>query len=192
MAKNRQTKSVLTISISEKDKGSLAAIALAFDCIWGDEPNISELIRKIATGELRVVNSSTQQQPQIPDGVGTELAKAMASLSSIASLLYPDQQETGQQGAREMAEHNAFYEQCIEPKSKTQKYTAVCPHPVKGQSFFEVLGESEVDAVEKLHTLLESTALPENMLTDLLENALVLPSGDSRLNRYKMMLIASN
>ena len=37
----------ITLSVSERDKAALEAIALEFGMMWGDDPNISKLIKNI-------------------------------------------------------------------------------------------------------------------------------------------------
>lgn len=44
----------ITLSVSERDKAQLEAIALEFGMMWGDDPNISKLIKAIAQRELIV------------------------------------------------------------------------------------------------------------------------------------------
>jgi hypothetical protein len=44
----------ITLSVSERDKTQLEAIALQFGMKWGDDPNISKLIKAIAQHELIV------------------------------------------------------------------------------------------------------------------------------------------
>jgi len=44
----------LTLSVSDQEKTQLEQLALAFDQTWGDNPNISKLVKAIAKGELRL------------------------------------------------------------------------------------------------------------------------------------------
>jgi len=53
----------ITIAINSEDKQALMNIAAQYDCFWGGKPNISELIRKIVTGELAVVPRQPSQTP---------------------------------------------------------------------------------------------------------------------------------
>jgi hypothetical protein len=50
---SRKGKSI-TLSVSERDKAELEAIALEFGMMWGDDPNISKLVKAIAKHELIV------------------------------------------------------------------------------------------------------------------------------------------
>jgi hypothetical protein len=44
----------ITLSISERDKANLEALALEYGMTWGDRPNISELIKAIARRHLKI------------------------------------------------------------------------------------------------------------------------------------------
>lgn len=44
----------LTLSISDHEKAQLEQLALNFDQTWGDNPNVSKLVKAIAKGELRI------------------------------------------------------------------------------------------------------------------------------------------
>lgn len=44
-----------TFSLSPGDIEALEAIALDLECTWGEKPNISALLRKIANGSLVVL-----------------------------------------------------------------------------------------------------------------------------------------
>ncbi|NJL56423.1 WYL domain-containing protein [bacterium] len=50
---SRKGKSI-TLSISERDKAELEALALTFGMTWGDRPNISKLIEAIARQQLKI------------------------------------------------------------------------------------------------------------------------------------------
>lgn len=62
----------VTLSLDASDKAALMEIAAAFGCYWGDKPNISELVKAIAQGRLRVYWSD--QVPTVE--VRTHQAKA--------------------------------------------------------------------------------------------------------------------
>lgn len=53
MKKRRES---LTLSLSVSEKAELERIALHFGCMWGERPNISELLKKIADGDLVVTS----------------------------------------------------------------------------------------------------------------------------------------
>jgi len=44
----------ITLSIEEHEKTQLEALALEFDQTWGDNPNVSKLVKAIAQGKLRL------------------------------------------------------------------------------------------------------------------------------------------
>lgn len=46
----------ITLALSASDKEALEAIAFEHGCVWGEKPNLSELNRKIASGELLIVS----------------------------------------------------------------------------------------------------------------------------------------
>ncbi|MBE9037187.1 hypothetical protein [aff. Roholtiella sp. LEGE 12411] len=45
----------VTLSLSSEQKQQLEQIALDFGQTWGEEPNISKLMRAIADGDLKVI-----------------------------------------------------------------------------------------------------------------------------------------
>lgn len=47
----------LTLSVSDQEKTQLEQLALAFDQTWGDNPNVSKLVKAIANGELRLATN---------------------------------------------------------------------------------------------------------------------------------------
>lgn len=55
----------ITLSVSEGDKTQLEAIALQFGMKWGDDPNISKLIKAIAQHELIVSKNNDWQDSRI-------------------------------------------------------------------------------------------------------------------------------
>jgi len=55
----------ITLSVSERDKTELEAIALEFGMMWGEDPNISKLIKAIAQRELIVGKNHDWQDSRI-------------------------------------------------------------------------------------------------------------------------------
>lgn len=55
----------ITLSVSERDKAELEAIALEFGMMWGEDPNISKLIKAIAQRELIVGKNHDWQDSRI-------------------------------------------------------------------------------------------------------------------------------
>ena len=55
----------ITISLEEKDKVQLEALALEYDMTWGDRANISKLIEAIARKTLKLANNHDWPMPRI-------------------------------------------------------------------------------------------------------------------------------
>ncbi|MBE9198016.1 MULTISPECIES: WYL domain-containing protein [unclassified Nodularia (in: cyanobacteria)] len=55
----------ITLSISERDKAELEAIALQFGMMWGDRPNISKLVEAIAQRQLLIGNNNDWTEARI-------------------------------------------------------------------------------------------------------------------------------
>ncbi|MFM6911273.1 MAG: WYL domain-containing protein, partial [Dolichospermum sp.] len=55
----------ITLSVSERDKTQLESIALQFGMMWGEDPNISKLIKAIAKHELIVGKNNDWQDSRI-------------------------------------------------------------------------------------------------------------------------------
>lgn len=52
----------ITLSLSLEDKETLEKLALIHDCKWGDKPNISRLLQKIANGSLKISDPSAEER----------------------------------------------------------------------------------------------------------------------------------
>jgi hypothetical protein len=55
----------ITLSLKERDKAELEAIALEFGMMWGDRPNISKLIEAIAQRKLLIGNNNNWSESRI-------------------------------------------------------------------------------------------------------------------------------
>jgi len=55
----------ITLSVSEQEKQQLQALAEAFNCKWGDRPNISRLLSAIAQNQLQVLSNTDWSQDRI-------------------------------------------------------------------------------------------------------------------------------
>ncbi|WP_414577535.1 WYL domain-containing protein [Anabaena sp. CCY 9402-a] len=55
----------ITLSVSERDKAELEAIAREFGMMWGDDPNISKLIKAIAQRQLIIGKNNDWQESRI-------------------------------------------------------------------------------------------------------------------------------
>ena len=65
-------RSSITLSIADQEKAQLEQLALAFGQTWGDNPNVSKLIKAIAKGKLEHRSSSDER----PVGVSASVFKA--------------------------------------------------------------------------------------------------------------------
>ncbi len=71
----------ITLSVSERDKAELEAIALEFGMMWGDDPNISKLIKAIAQRELIIGKNHDWQESRI-----RALHRCISALTDIAQI----------------------------------------------------------------------------------------------------------
>lgn len=55
----------ITLSVSRREKQQLQAIAEAFNCKWGDRPNLSRLLSAIAQNKLQVLANTDWSQDRI-------------------------------------------------------------------------------------------------------------------------------
>ncbi|PAX59916.1 WYL domain-containing protein [Brunnivagina elsteri] len=55
----------ITLSISERDKAELEALALEFGMKWGEKPNVSRLVEAIARRELIIGNNNDWKESRI-------------------------------------------------------------------------------------------------------------------------------
>ena len=55
----------ITLSLSDREKAQLEALALELGCEWGDHPNISKLVKRIASRELQVSPNNDWQLERI-------------------------------------------------------------------------------------------------------------------------------
>ena len=55
----------ITLSVSEQEKQQLQALAEAFNCKWGNRPNISRLLSAIAQNKLQVLDNADWSQDRI-------------------------------------------------------------------------------------------------------------------------------
>ena len=55
----------ITLSVSEQEKQQLQALAEAFDCKWGDRPNLSRLLSAIAQNQLQLLSNTDWSQERI-------------------------------------------------------------------------------------------------------------------------------
>ena len=81
--------------MSPEDKESLENLAYEFGCMWGDNPNISELIKKIACGAISLNLSpepvATPQKPKKPhinkkDSRSNEMAELLKNGATLEAV----------------------------------------------------------------------------------------------------------
>jgi hypothetical protein len=73
----------ITLSVDEGQKAQLEAIALKFGCTWGDKPNVSELMKRIAAGKLEITWGDEAPAPE----KNAAIMKAIATIQDGLSLL---------------------------------------------------------------------------------------------------------
>lgn len=72
----------ITLSITTERKTNLELLALEFNCLWGENPNISELVKQIADGEILLSESGK------PDKKERKIIKdAIASIQDALTIL---------------------------------------------------------------------------------------------------------
>ncbi|MBD1930761.1 MULTISPECIES: WYL domain-containing protein [Cyanophyceae] len=71
----------ITLSISERDKAELEAIALELGMMWGDRPNISKLVEAIARRQLLIGHNNEWSETRI-----RALERAVSALTDIGQI----------------------------------------------------------------------------------------------------------
>lgn len=71
----------ITLSVTERDKAELEAIAREFGMMWGDDPNISKLIKAIAQRQLIIGKNNDWQESRI-----RALHRCIAALTDIGQV----------------------------------------------------------------------------------------------------------
>ncbi len=80
----------VTLSLSSEQKQQLERIALEFGQTWGNEkPNISQLVRAIADGELKVTwgDEETPMTKQQRNAMKSAIALIQEGLSKLIKLI---------------------------------------------------------------------------------------------------------
>lgn len=73
----------ITLSLDPAQKHSLEQIAATFGLTWGDEPNVSALIREIADGRLAV----SQADAPIPEASRPNYEKQLQAIKDAVSAM---------------------------------------------------------------------------------------------------------
>lgn len=80
-------KESLTIACTPDRKELLEALAVRYGFLWGDKPNVSELIRAIADGEIPLGDPSPQKTLKASlKTVKRSLDKALKAIEEIEEL----------------------------------------------------------------------------------------------------------
>ena len=80
----------ITLAVSQSEMQQLEVIAMQHSCKWGDKPNVSELMRQIASGDLIIV--SRQQQLIKSEMIQLAIARAFTALIEIQQILFGGKQ----------------------------------------------------------------------------------------------------
>jgi len=81
-----QKRQVGTFNISPEDVKQLERIALDMGCFWGDRPNVSEMLRRIANGEIVLIYRG--EQTQNTQELLSAINKAMSALIEIQQIFF--------------------------------------------------------------------------------------------------------
>lgn len=81
-------KTTITLSISYGEKRLLEELAIRHGCKWGDsKPNVSELISKIATGEISLSGNSESHTERDLSEIYEGISRISQGLALIAKSL---------------------------------------------------------------------------------------------------------
>lgn len=76
----------VNLQLEPGDKEKLEAIALQMGCMWGDRPNISQLVHRIAQGELRIECRDRTEDPR-REAALEAIARCSEVLSKLLKIL---------------------------------------------------------------------------------------------------------
>lgn len=75
-----------TFSLTPEDVRELERVAAEMNCFWGDKPNVSEMLRRIANGEI--VLSHRKDETEKSQKLLSAINKAMSALIEIQQILF--------------------------------------------------------------------------------------------------------
>jgi hypothetical protein len=78
----------ITLSLSLEDKALLEQLAIAHDCKWGEKPNVSRLMQRIASGNLKISNLNAEEQ-KVAEIKSLMRSPEILRLQAILSLTLP-------------------------------------------------------------------------------------------------------
>ncbi len=82
----RQARSI-TLSLEPHQKQRLEQLAVAFDCLWGDRANVSELVKAIADGRLILQKPNSPIRKADQYHYRHQLSEIRAALDNLESLV---------------------------------------------------------------------------------------------------------
>lgn len=77
----------ITLSISPEDKAKLEEKALEFGCLWGQDPNISKFMKRIANDELLVSEPDNKPATKKRALIKNAIKNIQNALSILGELL---------------------------------------------------------------------------------------------------------
>lgn len=77
----------ITLSISDEDKAKLEEKALEFGCLWGQDPNISKFMKRIANDELLVSEPDNKPATKKRALIKNAIKNIQNALSILGELL---------------------------------------------------------------------------------------------------------
>lgn len=75
-----------TLSAAPEDIEILEEIAQKYECMWGKQPIISELLRQIAQGKLKIVPATGENRKR--ERLNNAINKAFATLLEIQQIIF--------------------------------------------------------------------------------------------------------
>lgn len=81
-----RAKRSITLSLDTSQKARLVQLAAAFDCMWGEKPNVSELIKAIADGRLLLQKPESPIRRADTHHYQKQIADIRAALENLESL----------------------------------------------------------------------------------------------------------
>lgn len=76
----------ITLSLTPEEKAELEQLALELGELWGDKPNVSQLIRAIAVGKYRIVSAESPEAMYI-DKLRSAVSQAESAIRRVKRLI---------------------------------------------------------------------------------------------------------
>lgn len=161
---SKRKRSVTTLSgINNTEREALEKIAIQHGCSWGDKPNVSRLLKRIANGDLIVID------PQISSRLIPEKEELQKNLNAIKAVA-------------EKALSLLSKQNYIPPDDTSTEPTHLILylHPQGGVE--QVEGTSEMDAWRRFYEISETFAMDA-------PKSIAVRIDDPMLKAYKVALI---